>query len=100
MASTILPKNFTGNRLQMVLDEVRNLEIDPDLKTKLRNEMANDKSISISAPEPCEVVITEVKYEDIFEIKANRIIKPALSGHNWIVLSVAMSPNRRFLASA
>ena len=99
MASTILKKTFVGDRLEMVLSEVRKLENQPELKLKIMGEMEGFTPATTLTSEPSEVIVSEATYDDIMELQVARLIKPTLSGHTRAVTSIVLTPDNRFIIS-
>ena len=99
ISAAIFKKSYTGDKYQMIIEEVRRLENHSDLQEIIQNCRRSHSTISRTTQEPHPLVVSEEKYEDIMEIEANRLMKPDFIGHTKEVNSVAVSADGRFIVS-
>ena len=100
MALTVLKKNLTGDRLKAVLREIKELEINLELKQTIKSQMKSESSPPNSIQELCKPSVIEMEYEKIMENEVARMAKPTLSGHKATVTSVVVSSDGQFIISA
>ena len=98
LAATIFKEKYPEDRLQMILEEVRRLESELDLKKSIQDDMKDHPTLC-RVTKPHEPEVFETVYEDIIEAELSRILKSDFNGHSGAVTSVAVSSDCRFIVS-
>ena len=99
MSAAIFSKNYTGDKLYMIIEEVRRLENDSNLKKNIQSGKNSDSAITKHTQQPYQLVVKEAKCEDIMEMELKNLYQTTLKGHTDRVNSVAVSADGRFIVS-
>ena len=100
MTAALLKKEYTEDRLKMILEETQRLAKSSSLKKLIQGDMKGTSTLSSTPKDHYEPEVSLVNYEDIMEEHSKRIIKPdTFLGHSNQVLSVALSADGRFIVS-
>ena len=99
MSAAIFSKNYTGDKLFMIIEQVRRLENDSNLKKNIQSGKNSDSAITKHTQQPYQRMVKEAKCEDIMKMELKRVNQTALEVHTDVVTSVAVSADDKFIVS-
>ena len=99
MLATIFKKSYTGDKYQMIIEQVRTLENDSNLKENIRKGMNTNSNTYKDHQETYQPEVLEAKCEDVMEVEISRLSGTDFGSHTDKVRSVAMSVTGKFIVS-
>ena len=99
MLASIFKKTYAGDKFEMIMVDVRELENDSNLKKTIQKGMESNSDLYKETQEPYQPEVLEEKYEDIMEVEITALHETEFLGHTSQVNSVIISANGKFLVS-